>query len=642
MNRSRNPQAPWPVLLALHDAALLLAIFLAPIYGGAFNTNVATVALGDQNAGLSGLTFIAFCVTVAALAALAWRVLTRSRPGLLPNAIHLPALLLVAISAAATLTSLNMYASVLELTRLAIGVLFFALLANRALLPAAPREWTLAFFILGLPIVFFTSLVAEEPISSHLPATFSLLDVLVWVGAAGAVAMWLSPRHHGSPVRRLLEALVISAGVLAIWVIREKVIAIRVLDNPTWRCMGTFANPNVLGGFLALTFPPAVALALTSPWRAAKIAFSFIGLLLLAGLVCTVSKGSVLGLLVAALVCAVLLARSSPNPTRAGRAVGVGLLIIVLMAVGALLASHRVRDKAVAALGTGNASNMFRILTWTGTWRMASHYPWLGVGPGAWESVFGKYTPAGITKAAHEAYLQTAAEQGFAGLAILLWLSGAVLWTGWRVVRNKERAAANRLLAIGAIGGVVVLLVHSLLDNDWYIGATNLGFWLLVGALAHAAHGREVEAMAPAAETGKSKRRRAMEVATPKPKLDRDVHLLPWPAAGGGSAVAALACAAALISLLSFTVHSDSAQQAQVDGEKALRDFNQLAGATVQTRDASTLQELGSYYRLSVDSYRNATREAPLWAGGHETYACDPRVGRPRRGRGRARVPEGR
>ncbi len=112
---------------------------------------------------------------------------------------------------------------------------------------------------------------------------------------------------------------------------------------------------------------------------------------------------------------------------------------------------------------------------------MAMHYPWLGVGPGAFDSAFGKYTVAGITKAAHEVYLQTAAEQGWAGLVILLWLLGAVVWTGWRVVRKGERAAPDRLLAVGAIGGVVVLLVHDLLDNDWYVSAIGLGFWLLVG-----------------------------------------------------------------------------------------------------------------------------------------------------------------
>ncbi len=255
MKRSRDPEAPHSLLLALHDAALLLAVFLIPIYGGAFNTNVTMVALGQQATGLSGVTLITFCVSVAALSALAWRWMTRTCPGVLPER-DSPS----GPAAGGHLRGRD--ADEPEYVREPLGSdrrgdrrLFFALLANGALLPAAPREWTLAFFILGLPLVFFTQGVAEEPIWSALPATFSLLDVLVWLGAAGAVALWLSPRDHGSPVRRVLEALAISAGVMAVWVIREKAVAITALDNPTWRCMGTFANPNALGGFFALVVP---------------------------------------------------------------------------------------------------------------------------------------------------------------------------------------------------------------------------------------------------------------------------------------------------------------------------------------------------------------------------------------------------
>ncbi len=97
--------------------------------------------------------------------------------------------------------------------------------------------------------------------------------------------------------------------------------------------------------------------------------------------------------------------------------------------------------------------------------------------------------------------------------------------------------------------------------------------------------------------------------------------MLPWPGGAGGGAVAMLACAVVLISLLSFTMRSDLAQQAQTDGEKAFGISNQLAAAASQSRDSATLQQVVDYYRVSVDHYRSATRNAPLSPGADETYA---------------------
>ena len=196
--------------------------------------------------------------------------------------------------------------------------------------------------------------------------------------------------------------------------------------------MSTFFNPNALGGFLAVVLPVAVTLALTSRTRGAKPVFSALSVVIFLALLSTGSKGAFLGVLVAAVVCAVLLARLSRHPQRNTRALLAGMLLLALLVVAACTVSHGARAKLGGALGTGAASNMFRILTWKGTWHMALHYPWLGIGPGAFESVFGKFTIAGFTRAAHEAYLETAAEQGFFGIGVLLWLFGAVLFTGWR------------------------------------------------------------------------------------------------------------------------------------------------------------------------------------------------------------------
>jgi len=635
MRRPRRARPPYLFLLALHDAALLLAVFLAPIYWSAFSTNVASLEVGGASLGLSGLTLATFFLTLAALAALVWRWLSRTRPAVLPNAVHLPLLLFLAISALATFTTVNLYGSLLELDRLAIGALLFVLVANRALLPAPPAEWTLAFFAAFLPLVFFTSTVGENGMWGLLPSTISWLDLLVWLAAVGVAALWYGSRATPDPVRRWVEAVVLSGCVVAVGAIKEKLFAAFVLvpPNPSWQPFGGFFNQNILAGFLVLLIPIAAALAFTSGSRWPRLTFLLAGLAMLLALAFTESKGAIVALFVAVVVCALLLARVSRRPGRNLRAVLAGLLLLLFLVVVAAAASHGLREKVTGAFGERSASNLFRIYTWRGTWHMALAHPWLGIGPGAFDSAFGQYTIAGFTRAAHQMYLQVAAEQGFFGLAVFLWLLVAVLFTGWRAVRDPQRPFRDRVLAGSALGGLLAVLLHGLLDYGWYIGAINLSFWLVAGLLAHLAHGRAVEIAAPppVLEPARSKRRRVGEPAParPAPVTGATAHSLPWPRTSAGSAAAVLLCGLVLILFLSFAVRSDLAQHAKEQGDRAFGLSDEIARSPVQQDPNYSNTDLArSYYRQAVDDYRSAAAYAPLWAGAHEMYARSVELGR--------------
>ena len=92
-------------------------------------------------------------------------------------------------------------------------------------------------------------------------------------------------------------------------------------------------------------------------------------------------------------------------------------------------------------------------------------------------------------EAAHQNYLQVFAEQGVFGGAIFLWLMGAVLFTGKRALEGA-RDLRGRALATGVLCSVIALLVHSLLEYDWYIGAIGFTFWLVAGMLVYQVYGR--------------------------------------------------------------------------------------------------------------------------------------------------------
>jgi len=483
---ARRERFPIPVAAAIvHDAALLAAVFYAPIYWGGFSS--------------AGQSFAACLVGIALVAALVARFAHGQRLSLIPNAIHLPTAAFLGVSALSAVVSVSAHDSSLELSRLTIGALLFALVANRAGMPAsAPKAVAALFAVFALAVPFI-----------HVPGEAgTALDLLTIVSAALVCALIVMTREpNDTPQWLWMAAVVVGGLVVAPTGLREKVIAYFVLRNPTWPIFATFFNPNPLGGFLAMTAPLAASAALSSALRWQKALWGLAVLLLLLALLPTYSKGAAVGLLVATAVYLVLTARASANPRRNLRMVVLAFGITIVLAASAVTASSSLRNRLSGMLGSRSVSNMFRILTWKGTLDMAADYPWLGIGPGAFQHAFPKYAIAGYVEAAHENYLQILAEQGVFGAGAFLWLVGAVLFTGRRALARAPDAA-GRAVAIGALCGIIALLVHSLFDYDWYIGAINLWFWLFAGLLAHQAHGRPVEAVAEEPSERRRGRRR--------------------------------------------------------------------------------------------------------------------------------------
>ncbi|MCJ7821507.1 MAG: O-antigen ligase family protein, partial [Armatimonadetes bacterium] len=325
----------------------------------------------------------------------------------------------------------------------------------------------------------------------------------------------------------------------------EKFIVWRLLGDPTWQIFSTFFNPNPLAGFFAMVFPLAVAAVVAGALLWKRLLWGFCALALLGAMVPTYSKGGWLAL-AAATCCYLVLAGWASRPARRAMGLAAAVLAVGVIAFGGAAAVSRpVRERAVSAAGVQSASNMFRILTWKGTIDLASAYPWLGVGPGGFKHIYPKYATAGYVEAAHQNYLQVFAEQGVFGGAIFLWLMGAVLFTGKRALAGAT-GGRERALVVGGLCSVVALLVHSLLDYDWYVGAIGLTFWLVAGMLAYRAYGQLPEGEPALAEAPRGKRRgRTRRRVAPAgavaggdeskaPAEETAGRPVPWPSNSGG------------------------------------------------------------------------------------------------------------
>jgi O-Antigen ligase len=187
--------------------------------------------------------------------------------------------------------------------------------------------------------------------------------------------------------------------------------------------------------------------------------------------------------LLAAVFAAVAKGIDVPRAVRAAFAVTVALVVVV--ALGAVFARYGgpvslakkgyTTFKAPPPRSTANLNN--RLLSFSGNgradlWRLAwddaKGHPVLGAGAGAYERYFLRYQPprVGRVRDAHGLYVETLAELGPIGLAVLL----AVLATPFAILPRARRHP----LVPAAAGAYAAYLVHTGVDWDWELPAVTL------------------------------------------------------------------------------------------------------------------------------------------------------------------------
>lgn len=241
--------------------------------------------------------------------------------------------------------------------------------------------------------------------------------------------------------------------------------------------LSTIGNRNFLAAYLAASI--LVGLALWDK-RAALACVP-----LLAAMYCCHSRGAWLALgaaLIVWLPCRVA------TTARWQMLLGIGAGILIL-AVGAYVVLSHLADPVRQDV---------RPAIWAGTWNMIKARPLVGHGLGTFVVEFARFRPpeyftlpkaGNLTDHAHCELLETAAEQGLLGLAVTLWLWGAVLWRG---VRAGRADAADRSLLAGLLGATVVFLAHGLVDIDLRFLPNQALLWFLLGLLAGAVQDRPV------------------------------------------------------------------------------------------------------------------------------------------------------
>lgn len=335
---------------------------------------------------------------------------------------------------------------------------------------------------------------SEGAISINPSATYSTALQVLTAALAGIIAARISLTRARS--EHLLIAVLVSSLFVAVWGLAAVALDWQqtLFDQrgPSSQLTSFFVNRNTTAVFIGLGLVANSALMITrlKEWRPAPGwlpvivdfpaktgVFMMVYLLLGAALLTTASRA---GIAAAVLGCLATFAVSWQRRSRKPISLALGSLAIfatLMMFLGA--SSARLFER----LGQLDFADDARWQFYRDTLAAIADRPLLGHGAGTFADFYPFYrspdAPEGVLLAAHNTYLQAAAELGIplvlAGLAVLFILVGVCV----RGARNRAEPLAA---AIAAVGATVVLAVHSLFEFSLQIQSIAICFAAMLGA----------------------------------------------------------------------------------------------------------------------------------------------------------------
>lgn len=330
----------------------------------------------------------------------------------------------------------------------------------------------------------------------------SARDALKWVWYAGVYALTVVSIEEPADALRILAAMFATGGVVGLDGLWQSITTapqgfVAPGGEVVGRITSTLEGPNQFGAYLETVIAPLVAVLAFArlSWQWSLAGGLLLGLLA-SDLLLTYSRGALLACSGALVFIAVTAAFTRG---RASRATGYGLAIalasaaavVVPVAVTSIGSSGWQHEFTALAGGTA-PSEQRRVQLWTCAFEVFARRPLAGAGAAGFADVkqeCGEALAGEEHFNANEWYLETAADLGLVGVALLVAFI-ALLVSPWRDERLWYDA-----VAIGAFAAVIAFVLHGFVDDVLTYPKASLSFFVLA-ALAG------LRAVAPAASAG--------------------------------------------------------------------------------------------------------------------------------------------
>lgn len=348
----------------------------------------------------------------------------------------------------------------------------------------------------GSPIAHASSV---SPVDTSTAVAFLVSYTLLMLGIA---------RLSYSPLRLLVRGIVCLGIVLAlIGIVQRPFFTGKVYGfwepSPPGSSFGPFINKNHFAGWMTMAIPLASALAVsaasrrpsrlrgrgrwlwwTSPDAAGALLAGFGAALMSAALLLSLSRSGIVSGLAATCLFAWHLFRSRRQQSQ------IAALAMLAVAAVAALAAGVGLDQLIGRFADGSTMTLSgRLATWQQTMAVIRDFPWTGTGINTYDIVMRVYQTIpgdGHLSAAHNDYLQLAAEGGVLVAAPIVLVVGAVVRT---VVRRFEPQplGSGYWIRVGAVLGLIGIAVQSLADFSLQMPGNSALFAVILGVALHQA-----------------------------------------------------------------------------------------------------------------------------------------------------------
>jgi len=220
----------------------------------------------------------------------------------------------------------------------------------------------------------------------------------------------------------------------------------------------SFGNRQLFAGFLLMLVPLLLVLSFGELDPRRKIVSQVAAVVAVSSLLMAQTRSSWLGAIVALVALGAMAIRFAPAGSSLARNKHqlVLPLMIVVGALGLFLLVTKTAPVITArgstmAAPANDLSFQWRLEHWQAAWKMIREQPIFGFGIGTYPVMLSRFLSSALPKQAverlgpslaeqaHNEYLQTAAEMGFVGLALHLWILGAFFVFGLRALRGREQ-----------------------------------------------------------------------------------------------------------------------------------------------------------------------------------------------------------
>ncbi len=235
------------------------------------------------------------------------------------------------------------------------------------------------------------------------------------------------------------------------------------------RIYSTFENPNVYGEYLLFMIPLSLVLFFSTKRWVYKLLWVGAGLLMVAAMMLTMSRGCWIGLAAGVFVYFLIADRR---------------FLWLFFAAVVILPFVLPQSIMVRLLSVGNledSSSLYRLYIWLGTFSMLRDYWLTGVGLGtkAFSGVYSAYAYNGIIAPhPHNLYLNIISETGIAGLL-------GFVWVAIKGLKNSISTAFSgggfkRHMGAGLTAAFTGFFVQGMFDNVFYNYRMVLIFWMFI------------------------------------------------------------------------------------------------------------------------------------------------------------------